>query len=347
MARESFILTKDIAPGQIIDTHADPTSNLGKLALKKVIDTLMLPGVPLSGTTKRLDFLLLDLPLATLPTDVGILTTKQHALYKNGSSSGLDDGSGQNRARGNLTTVAPVTSAVTMTMGSNIGIAASPANFGVGDLVRIVGQGLTSDYFAEVGAIAGPNLTFVDPGTANPAYFVQAATGPYNMDRLRRWLMSWVTALMGSFSVPAGIYTLGIFGRSYLADIETENGWTVYPNEAESPQLPGSGGGGGGSTPVSANKAQAPLATTGDNQTTGLTITLTPAGGSYVRISVNGLGQVLGDGVKTEDCYFSSDGGTTAKAIASIAAGDTLYWNGVIAGFNLATTDLVDMEYNV
>lgn len=99
--------------------------------------------------------------------------------------------------------------------------------------------------------------------------------------------------------------------------------------------------------PTSSNKDQTPAAGAGNEVTTALTIAATPAGDSYVRVSVNGSGQTLGDGVKTKDCYFSADGGTTARAIAAIASGDTLYWNGVIAGFDLATTDRIDMEYNV
>jgi alpha-tubulin suppressor-like RCC1 family protein len=35
----------------------------------------------------------------------------------------------------------------------------------------------------------------------------------------------------------------------------------------------------------------------------------------------------------------------TVRTIANIAAGDALYWNGTIAGFNLATTDKIDLNY--
>lgn len=98
-------------------------------------------------------------------------------------------------------------------------------------------------------------------------------------------------------------------------------------------------------TSKNANKAAASAATSGDGQTTGLTIANSPALGSYVRILVNGLGYELGDGVKTKDCYFSVDSGTTARAISAIASGDTLFWNGVVAGFDLATSDIIDMDY--
>ena len=49
--------------------------------------------------------------------------------------------------------------------------------------------------------------------------------------------------------------------------------------------------------------------------------------------------------VKTEASYFSNDGGTSARLIADIEAGDTLYWNGSIAGYELDATDDIDVGY--
>jgi hypothetical protein len=85
--------------------------------------------------------------------------------------------------------------------------------------------------------------------------------------------------------------------------------------------------------------------TSGDDADTGLTITSTPEADSYVAVFVNGIKALLGDGVKTKDCYFSNDGGTTARAITAIAAGDTLFWNGVISGHDLATDDVLAFMY--
>lgn len=82
-----------------------------------------------------------------------------------------------------------------------------------------------------------------------------------------------------------------------------------------------------------------------DDSATGLTISATPAGDSLVMVLVNGIKVELGDGVKTADCYFSGNGGSTARAIADIASGDELYWNGVSA-YTLETTDVVDFIYN-
>jgi len=100
--------------------------------------------------------------------------------------------------------------------------------------------------------------------------------------------------------------------------------------------------------PTKDDKAIVCLATAADHDpATASGITHTPASGSMVTVLVNGAQQVLGDGVKTKDCYFSADGGVTAKAIASIVATDVLYWNGSIAGFQLATTDTLSYNYDV
>tara|TARA_Y100000034_G_scaffold67010_1_gene80863 strand:+ start:2207 stop:3811 length:1605 start_codon:yes stop_codon:yes gene_type:complete len=109
----------------------------------------------------------------------------------------------------------------------------------------------------------------------------------------------------------------------------------------------GGGGGGGGGIPTKDDKSLVPLVTVGDNATTGITISTTPVGDGYVTVRVNGTSYELGDADKTKDCYFSVDGGATARAIAAIVVGDTLYWNGVLAGFDLAITDEVDLDYDI
>ena len=50
-------------------------------------------------------------------------------------------------------------------------------------------------------------------------------------------------------------------------------------------------------------------------------------------------------GDKTGDCWFSSNGGTTAKALNAIAASDVLYWKGSVAGYQLAATDKITLAY--
>jgi hypothetical protein len=102
-----------------------------------------------------------------------------------------------------------------------------------------------------------------------------------------------------------------------------------------------------GGTPTANNKNMSASLTTADGQQACATgITATPSAHSNVSVVVNGTTQNL-TGDKTGDCYFSADGGTTARALNAIASGDKLYWNGSIAGFQLATTDRVSFNYVV
>lgn len=96
------------------------------------------------------------------------------------------------------------------------------------------------------------------------------------------------------------------------------------------------------------NKSMAGLVTTGDgDQACAVAIQTTPLADGYVRVMVNGQAVVLGDGDKLHDCYFSGDGGTTPRAIADVVAGDVLFWNGSIAGFQLAASDILSFDYTV
>jgi hypothetical protein len=91
---------------------------------------------------------------------------------------------------------------------------------------------------------------------------------------------------------------------------------------------------------------QNPSATSSDGDTTGLTITYTPFGDGAVIVKINGLQINLGDGAKGQAAYFSADGGTTAKSVADITAGDTLYWMGSIADYELEIDDDIDFVYD-
>ncbi len=124
--------------------------------------------------------------------------------------------------------------------------------------------------------------------------------------------------------------------------VSSKNGRTPYLLLIES-----EGGSGLEATGVDVKEDlnKAPLETTADGDTTGIQITYTPFSDGAVAITVNGLGANIGDGAKDEPCYFSSDDGVTAKEIANISAGDTLYWNGSISGFELDATDEVDIIY--
>jgi hypothetical protein len=97
--------------------------------------------------------------------------------------------------------------------------------------------------------------------------------------------------------------------------------------------------------PVSNRLERTPLAVSVDGGSTGVSMLIAQAAGSRVDVYVNGVRAALGDGVKTLDCYFSSDSGATAKSYANIAGGDVLYWNGASV-YALETDDRVSILYN-
>lgn len=89
------------------------------------------------------------------------------------------------------------------------------------------------------------------------------------------------------------------------------------------------------------NQFDTASATAADGDTTGVSIQDTPVG--MVQVFVNGI-MVHLSGDKLGDCYFSSDAGTTAKALGA-AGTDTLYWNGSVAGYELEVTDEITLLY--
>lgn len=84
--------------------------------------------------------------------------------------------------------------------------------------------------------------------------------------------------------------------------------------------------------------------TTTDGDAVGGSIAYTPFSDGMVIIKVNGLATALSND-KSGAVYFSADGGTTAKTIANVVTGDSLYWNGSVAGYELETSDDLDITY--
>lgn len=99
------------------------------------------------------------------------------------------------------------------------------------------------------------------------------------------------------------------------------------------------------SVPSTLNKNMPALATTTDNSlATNTGLLAKPVG--YVEVVVGGTLHNVEE-TKTGDCYFSADGGATAKTFATLAIGDKLYWNGSIAGFQLSATHKISFMYDV
>lgn len=102
---------------------------------------------------------------------------------------------------------------------------------------------------------------------------------------------------------------------------------------------------------TSADKNFMSIATNGDGQPSGVTISYTPADGSYVAVFVNGLEFEVGNGVTLSvSCYFSGDGGATGKYFSSqegpkVVAGDVLYWNGNFSGVDLVNNWRISLMY--
>jgi phage-related tail fiber protein len=99
---------------------------------------------------------------------------------------------------------------------------------------------------------------------------------------------------------------------------------------------------------TTSNKNMVASVTSADFQlATATTLVSTPTQHAYLEVFVNGLKETVGDGVRTKSCYFSVDGGTTARSFATITAGDSLYWVGSVAGYQLSAADLIDFDYAV
>lgn len=86
-----------------------------------------------------------------------------------------------------------------------------------------------------------------------------------------------------------------------------------------------------------------PFDTSGDNSATGLLISQTPLPNSYVGVFVNGQEFEVGNLTSGVYCYFSDDGGLTAKT--DIGVGDELYWNGNFVGTDLYTNWRISLYY--
>lgn len=78
----------------------------------------------------------------------------------------------------------------------------------------------------------------------------------------------------------------------------------------------------------------------------GLTISATPAADGFVQVFINGIMYNLGAATNSE-VFFSDDAGVTAKTIANITSGDTLFFSGSTCGHSLETDDVIQLVYSV
>jgi len=94
--------------------------------------------------------------------------------------------------------------------------------------------------------------------------------------------------------------------------------------------------------------------TTHDHYVTGINIDYTPFSDGDVIVKINGVEINVGNGDNTEDVYFTDpmnplfniEGNPMpARLIKDITAGDVLIWNGSAAGYELDTSDDIDIIY--
>lgn len=104
-----------------------------------------------------------------------------------------------------------------------------------------------------------------------------------------------------------------------------------------------------GGVPTQNNRLMSAQATTSDGDLAVTTpIAATPRSDCNVKVEVNGVNASVGDGTKLGvECYFSGDGGTTARTISDIQSGDQLYWNGSVAGYQLSGSDRITFRYDL
>lgn len=84
--------------------------------------------------------------------------------------------------------------------------------------------------------------------------------------------------------------------------------------------------------------------------TTGITLDYNPFDNAEVLVTISGIPMTVSYGNRLGEVYFSNDGGLTAKAVSTLAAGDTLYYNGLVTGYAIGTQgfqSLVTLVYPV
>ena len=192
----------------------------------------------------------------------------------------------------------------------------------IGTATGIFLTNLSSDFNGANAVGTGGFLGITTTATlgASTLTLTRAAGGPIEIDG---------TPLNGGYINQSGAVSSKNGRAPYLLLIESEGGSGLEATGVD----------------VKEDLNKVPSNTSADGDTTGIQITYSPFSDGAVSITVNGLGANIGDGTKVEACYFSSDDGVNAKSIANISAGDTLYWNGSIAEFELDSTDEIDIVY--
>jgi hypothetical protein len=141
-----------------------------------------------------------------------------------------------------------------------------------------------------------------------------------------------------------------VLGPAQVLDFRGAGFTAVVITEAGVAQITVPAGGGGSEFAAETDKALTPPATTGNAFATGLILSTAPANAGYVGVSVNGLEATVAIDQSerlSRDCFFSTDGGITVSSMGpggTIAMGDQLFWNGLVAGYQLTTEYVVSFS---
>lgn len=135
-------------------------------------------------------------------------------------------------------------------------------------------------------------------------------------------------------------------GTSYTAGDGLQLLGSAFSVLAENDSITVSASGIKAATLASSTQEVAPSNTAGNASSTGIALATKPLGSGVVHVFVNGLRAYVGDASTAKEAYFSNDGGITPLAFSALDIGDILYWNGIVAGYDLANaTDLVSFLY--
>ncbi len=258
---------------------------------------------------------------------------------------------------------------------SGNGLTANGFNIDVN--VNIDSLEIINDFIRLKDTITG-DRTFQDSVTVNGNLTVNGTTSYVNTENL--YVEDNIITLNATFSgIPflnSGIEVIrGVENSATFIWNESSDLWTAGLSGSEVPILLGSGVGlttsgptisldlvsivGNGLTQngnvislassalaIPIYQISTPISTSGDFSNTGIALSNSPNQYSRIQIFVNGQLQRLGNGTFSNvDCYFSNDGGLSALSLSSLNSGDDLFWNSVVAGFELDSTDELNIVY--
>lgn len=115
--------------------------------------------------------------------------------------------------------------------------------------------------------------------------------------------------------------------------------------ETSSPTIGTSANGVRAAVPIRTQKGLvANVTSSNGDKATNTTVAAAPAGDGDIAVFVNGLKLTISDD-NTGEAYFGQGDTTTARARSAVVAGDTLRWNGSVAGYQLDAADRIDFVY--